>query len=156
MARWRSRCGGRGLRQAGRVAACPAAGCSLPWSFICCVPKSPQVGPGMSNARVAARPAGMDDIHGVRLRSVDHHSACSCLQGPMMEAGDAAERRYAAGERARADLACVHGLGAGYNRGLEATASVTVFCAGTGSPKIRRPLCLLPSRIIHDPEGKFH
>ena len=74
----------------------------------------------------------------------------------MMEAGDAAERRYAAGERARADLACVHGLGAGYNRGLEATASVTVFCAGTGSPKIRRPRCLLPSRTIHDPERKFH
>ena len=30
----RSRCGGRGLRQAGCVAACPAAGCSMPQSVI--------------------------------------------------------------------------------------------------------------------------
>ena len=52
VARWRSRGGGRGLRQAGCVAACPAAGCSLPWSFICCMPISPQVRSGMSNAGV--------------------------------------------------------------------------------------------------------
>ena len=30
VARWRSRCGGRGLRQAGCVAACPAVGYSIP------------------------------------------------------------------------------------------------------------------------------
>ena len=46
-----------------------------------------------------ARRAGMDNSHGVRLCFVDHHSACSCLQGPMAEAGDAAECRHAAGER---------------------------------------------------------
>ena len=34
LARRRSRCGGLGLRQAGCVAACPAAGCSMPQSFI--------------------------------------------------------------------------------------------------------------------------
>ena len=87
----------RGLRQAGCVTACPAAGCSLPWSFICCVPISPQVRSGMSNA------------------GVDGGS------------GDAAECRHAAGERARVDLACVHGLAAGYKRGLDAAASGTVF-----------------------------
>ena len=34
LARRRSRCGGLGLRQAGCVAACPAAGCSMPQFFI--------------------------------------------------------------------------------------------------------------------------
>ena len=34
LARRRARCGGLGLRQAGCVAACPAAGCSMPRSFI--------------------------------------------------------------------------------------------------------------------------
>ena len=39
---------------------------------------------------------------------------------------------------------------------FDAAASWTVFCAGTGSLKIGRPLCLLPPRIIHDPEGNCH
>ena len=38
------------MRQAGRVAGCPAAGCSRLSSFICCVPIIPQVRPGMSSA----------------------------------------------------------------------------------------------------------
>ena len=37
-----------------------------------------------------------------------------------------------------------------------AAASGTVFCAGIGSPKIRRPLCPLPPSIIHDPEENCH
>ena len=126
------------------------------WSFICCVPIISLLRSSMSHAGVAARRPRMDDIRVVRLRFVDDHSACSCLQRLMTEAGDAGECRHAADERARVDLACVHGLAAGYKRGLDAAASGTVFCAGTGSPKIRRPLCLLPPCIIHDPEGKRH
>ncbi len=38
-----------------------------------------------------------------------------------------AECRHAAGERARVDLACVRGLAAGCERGLDAAASGTVF-----------------------------
>ena len=45
----------------------------------------------------------------------------------MVEARDAPECRHTAGERARVDLACVHGLAAGYKRGLDAAASGTVF-----------------------------
>ena len=144
------------MRQADRFAACLAARGSLPRSFICCVSTSPQARSGMSYAGVAARRAGMDDIHGVRLRFVDHHSACSCLQGPMAEAGDAPECRHAAGERARVDLACVQGLATGCKRGIDAAASGTVFCAGTWFPNTGRPLCLLPPRIILDTEGNCH
>ena len=67
LARWRSRCAERGLRQAGCVAARPAAGCSRLQSFICCGPTIPQVWPGMSSAGLEARRAGTDGIHGVRL-----------------------------------------------------------------------------------------
>ena len=67
LARWRSRCAERGLRQAGRVAARPAAGCSRLQSSICCRPTIPQVWPGMSSAGLEARRAGTDGIHGVRL-----------------------------------------------------------------------------------------
>ena len=62
----------------------------------------------------------------------------------------------AAGERARVDFACIRGLTAGCKRKLDAAASGTVFRAGTASPKTGGPLCLLPPRIIHDPEGKRH
>ena len=116
-AHWRPCWGGRGLRQTGCVAACPAAGCSMPESFICRVPISPQVRSGMSNAGVAALRAGMDRLHGVRL----------LFSGAKGGKGDAKERRHAAAERARIDLAFVHGLAAGYNRGLDAAASGTVF-----------------------------
>ena len=85
------------LASGGRVAACPAAGCSLPWSFICRVPISPQIRSGMPNA------------------GVDGGS------------GEAAECRHAADERARVDLACVRGLAAGCKRGLDAAASGTAF-----------------------------
>ena len=67
LARWRSRCAERGLRQAGCVAARPAAGCSRLQSFICCRPTIPQVWPGMSSAGLEARRAGTNGIHGVRL-----------------------------------------------------------------------------------------
>ena len=60
------------------------------------VPISPQVRSGMSNAGVATRHAGMDRLHGVRLRFVDHHAVCSCLQGLT---ADAEERHHAAGQR---------------------------------------------------------
>ena len=66
LARWRSRCAERGLRQAGCVAARPAAGCSRLRSFICCRPTSPQVWPGMSSADLEDRRAGTDGIHGIR------------------------------------------------------------------------------------------
>ena len=90
-ARWQSRCGGPGLRQAGRVAACPAAGCSRPQSSVCCVPIVPQVWPGMSNASFEALRAGMHDIHVVRNRFADLHSACSLALRSRGEAGDTAE-----------------------------------------------------------------
>ncbi len=67
LARWRSRCAERGLRQAGRVAARPAAGCPRLQSSICCGPTIPQVWPGMSSVGLKARRAGTDGIHGVRL-----------------------------------------------------------------------------------------
>ena len=62
LARWRSRCGGRGLRQAGGVAACPAAGYSRLSSFICCGPIIPQVWSGMSRAGSEALRAGTGGI----------------------------------------------------------------------------------------------
>ena len=66
LALWRSRCSARGLRQAGRVAARPAAGCSRLQSFICCGPTVPQVWTGMSSAGLKARRVGTDGTHGVR------------------------------------------------------------------------------------------
>ena len=64
-ARWRSRCGGRGLRRAGRVAACPAAGCLRLSSLICCAPIIPQVRPGMSSAgRSRRRRTRRNPFHG--------------------------------------------------------------------------------------------
>ena len=65
MARWRSRCAERGLRQASGVAARSAAGCLRLQSFICCGSNIPQVWPGMSSAGLEARRAGMDGIHSV-------------------------------------------------------------------------------------------
>ena len=67
LARRRSRCAERGLRQAGCVAARPAAGCSRLQSFICCGPTIPQVWQGMSSAGLEARRTGTVGIHGVRL-----------------------------------------------------------------------------------------
>ena len=56
-ARWRSRCAKRGLRQAGCVAARPAAGCSRLQSFICCGPTIPQVWPAWQAP--ASKPAAL-------------------------------------------------------------------------------------------------
>ena len=62
-ARWRSRCAERGLRQASRVGARPAAGCSKLQSFIRCGRTIPQVWPGMSSTGIEARRAEADGIH---------------------------------------------------------------------------------------------
>ena len=53
------------MRQAGCVAACPAAGCSRLQSFICCGPTIPQVWSGIPSAGLEARRAGTDGIHSV-------------------------------------------------------------------------------------------
>ena len=65
VARRRYRCAERGLRQAGCVAARPAAGCSRRQSFICCGPTIPQVWPGMSSAGLEVRRAGAEGMRSV-------------------------------------------------------------------------------------------
>ena len=124
-ARWRSRCAEHGLRQAGCVAARPAAGCSKLQSSGCCGPTFPQVWPGMSSAGLEARRAGTDGIHCVRLRVVNLHSARSSALSGRRGSGDI--RFMVRGERPKADHVvflrfrvsrefCVGGLQSGLGR----------------------------------------
>ena len=75
------------MRQAGCVAARPAAGCSRLQSFIRCGPKIPQVWPGMSSDGLEARRAETDGIHGVLPRVVNLHSVRSSALNGRRESG---------------------------------------------------------------------
>ena len=87
------------MRRAGRVAACPAAGCSRLSSFICCVPIIPRVRLGMSSAgRSRRRRTQRNPFHGRGRAKADHvgflAALLNALKRPAFSEGISRNRSY--------------------------------------------------------------